>query len=40
MQGVHFPENEIALVVGAGWLRGKDVTLDLHAMTVTLSPAA
>jgi hypothetical protein len=39
-KGVHFPDNEIALVVGAGWLRGKAVTLDLRAMTVTLAPVA
>ena len=37
-KGVHFPDNEIALVVGTGWFRGHPVTLDLHDMTLTVAP--
>jgi hypothetical protein len=39
-KGVHSPDNEIALVVGTGWFKGKQVTLDLHDMIVTIAPLA
>lgn len=39
-KGVHFPDNDIALVLGNAWFQGRLVTFDLHEMTVTIAPLA